>query len=51
MTIKEIQETFREIRELRKKAQEKETRDKLKARAKAEHVRVGRLIDEWMGES
>lgn len=30
---------------------EKETRDKLKARAKAEHVRVGRLIDEWMGES
>jgi hypothetical protein len=30
---------------------EKETRDKLKARAKEEHVRVGRLIDEWMGES
>lgn len=30
---------------------EKETRDKLRARAKAEHVRVGRLIDEWMGES
>ena len=30
---------------------EKETRDNLKARAKAEHVRVGRLIDEWMGES
>ena len=30
---------------------DRDTRDKLKARAKAEHVRVGRLIDEWMGES
>ena len=30
---------------------EKETRDKLKARAKAEHVRVGRLIDEWVNDT
>lgn len=25
-----------------------ETRDKLKARAKEQHIRVGRLIDEWV---
>lgn len=27
---------------------DQETRDKLKARAKEQHVRVGRLIDEWV---
>lgn len=30
---------------------DRETRDKLKARAKEQHVRVGRLIDEWVNET
>lgn len=30
---------------------DRETRDKLKAMAKEQHVRVGRLIDEWMENS
>lgn len=30
---------------------DRETRDKLKARAKEQHVRVGRLIDEWINET
>ena len=29
----------------------RETRDKLKARAKEQHVRVGRLVDEWVNET
>ena len=29
---------------------DRDTRDKLKARAKEQHVRVGRLIDEWVNE-
>ena len=28
-----------------------ETRDKLKAMAKEQHVRVGRLIDEWVNDT
>ena len=27
---------------------DRETREKLKARAKEQHIRVGRLIDEWV---
>ena len=30
---------------------DRETRDRLKARAKEQHVRVGRLIDEWVNET
>ncbi len=30
---------------------DQETRDKLKARAKEQHVRVGRLIDEWVNDT
>lgn len=30
---------------------DRETRDKLKAMAKEQHVRVGRLIDEWVNET
>ena len=30
---------------------DRETRDKLKARAKEQHVRVGRLIDEWVNDT
>ena len=30
---------------------DRDTRDKLKARAKEQHVRVGRLIDEWVNET
>jgi hypothetical protein len=30
---------------------DQETRDKLKAMAKEQHVRVGRLIDEWVNET
>ena len=30
---------------------DRETRDKLKAMAKVLHVRVGRMIDEWVNES
>jgi hypothetical protein len=30
---------------------DRETRDKLKARAKEQHVRVGRLIDKWVNET
>ena len=30
---------------------DRETRDKLKARAKEQHLRVGRLIDEWVNET
>lgn len=30
---------------------DRETRDTLKARAKEQHVRVGRLIDEWVNET
>lgn len=30
---------------------DRETRDKLKARAKEQHLRVGRLIDEWINET
>lgn len=30
---------------------DRETRDALKARAKEQHVRVGRLIDEWVNET
>ena len=30
---------------------DRETRDKLKARAKEQHVRVGRLVDEWVNET
>lgn len=30
---------------------DRDTREKLKARAKEQHVRVGRLIDEWVNET
>ena len=30
---------------------DRETRDKLKARAKEQYVRVGRLVDEWVNET
>lgn len=30
---------------------DRETRDKLKARAKEQHVRVGRLVDEWVNDT
>ena len=30
---------------------DRETRDKLKAMAKEQHVRVGRLIDEWVNDT
>ena len=30
---------------------DRETWDKLKARAKEQHLRVGRLIDEWVNET
>jgi hypothetical protein len=30
---------------------DRDTRDKLKARAKEQHVRVGRLVDEWVNET
>ena len=30
---------------------DRDTRDKLKARAKEQHVRVGRLVDEWVNDT
>lgn len=30
---------------------DRETRDNLKARAKEQHVRVGRLVDEWVNDT
>ena len=30
---------------------DRETRDRLKAMAKEQHVRVGRLIDEWVNDT